>query len=117
MPDDVIQTQIIELMKKQAAHDAERGQLLAEIEDMKADIKTTKALAEDVHILAINMETMRTTLDETCIKVAQLKEKDYNNYKENRKLIKSSVFSLIVGAIIGGGLNIIQFIVKEYLTK
>ena len=117
MSDEVLQEHILELMKKQAACDAERSQLLAEIEDMKADIKTTKSLAEDVHILAINMETMRTTLDETCIKVAQLTEKDYNNYKDNKKLIKSNLISLIIGALVGGGLNIIQFVIKEYITK
>ena len=63
------------------------------------------------------METMRTTLDETCIKVARLTEKDYNNYKDNKKLIKSSAIGLIVGALVGGGLNIAQYLIKEYLIK
>lgn len=71
-----------------------------EINIMQEDIKTTKNLAEDVHIMAINMGNMQKTLDDTSKKVDALASQEFVTYKENKKLIKDKVIVFIIGIVL-----------------
>lgn len=85
------------------------------VKELQEDIKTTKSLAEDVHILAINMENMQKTMDETNRKVDALNSKEFTEYKENKKLVKQNIISAVVGAFMGFGLSLIAWLVRFFM--
>ena len=87
------------------------------LEELKEDIKTTKSLAEDVHILALNMETMQKTVDETKRTVDTLNSKEYTEYKENKKLVKQNIRSGVIGAVVAFALGLIGWIVRLYIIQ
>lgn len=71
-----------------------------EIEIMQEDIKATKNLAEDVHIMAINMSNMQKTLNDTSEKVNALASQEFVTYKENKKLIKDKIIVFVLGIVL-----------------
>lgn len=117
MTNEQLTQEVIKLAEHQAKCDAERENMLNIIEELREDVKTTKSLAEDVHILAINMETMQKTVDETNKKVDALDSKEYSEYKENKKLIKQNISSAVVGALMGFGLSLIAWVIRFYIMK
>lgn len=116
MTNEQLTQEVIKLAEHQARCDAERDNILMIIEELKDDVKSTKALTEDVHFMARNMESMQQTLIETNEKVEQLSQKDYNNYISNKKLIKDKIISGITGSIItallGGIAILVQIMIK-----
>lgn len=117
MTNEQLTQEVIKLAEHQAKCDAERENMLSIIEELREDVKTTKSLAEDVHILAINMETMQKTVDETNKKVDALDSKEYSEYKENKKLIKQNISSAVIGALMGFGLSLIAWVIRFYIME
>lgn len=117
MTNEQLTQEVIKLAEHQAKCDAERENMLSIIEELREDVKTTKSLAEDVHILAINMETMQKTVDETNQKVDALDSKEYSEYKENKKLIKQNISSAVVGALMGFGLSLIAWVIRYFIMN
>lgn len=119
MTNEQLTQEFLKLAEHQAKYDAEKENILMIIEELKEDVKSTKSLAEDVHIMAINMKTMQEVqeqtkketnkqLEEINEKVNTLNSKEFKNYEENKKIIKDKV----VGAIGGGlGVGVIAFII------
>ena len=64
MTNEQLTQEVLKLAEHQAKCDAERENMLSVIEELREDIKATKSLAEDVHILAVNMENMQKAQDE-----------------------------------------------------
>lgn len=106
MTNEQLTQEIMNLKEHQAKSEAEHEKFEMILSQMQNDIKSTKTLAEDVHIMAINMKNMQATLEETSQKVDSLSQKDFVEYKENKKIIKqniiSKVSSVLTGAIITG---------------
>ena len=115
MTNEQLTQEVMKLAEHQAKCDAERENMLNVVEELKEDIKATKSLAEDVHIMAINMKNMQETLKETNEKVEELSQKDYNNYKDTKKTVKNSVISGVTGSLITIVIGIIAFLVKLYI--
>ena len=65
MTNEQLTQEVMKLAEHQAKCDAERENMLNVVEDIKEDVKATKSLAEDVHIMAINMKNMQETLLKT----------------------------------------------------
>ena len=86
------------------------------VEELKEDVKATKTLAEDVHIMAINMKNMQETVKETNEKVEELSQKDYNNYIDTKKIVKNSIVSGVTGSLITIVIGIIAFLIKVYIN-
>ena len=84
------------------------------IENLTEDIKATKSLAEDVHIMAINMQNMQKTLEETNKKVDSLTSKEFMEYKENKKLIKQNVISKLTGGVVGAVITALIWLATMY---
>ncbi|MCQ2968525.1 MAG: hypothetical protein MJ191_00110 [Clostridium sp.] len=84
------------------------------ISEIKDDIKATKSLAEDVHIMAINMKNMQETLDETNKKVDLLNNRDLEEYRDTKKQFKNNIISGICGALIPSIIGVIVWIVESY---
>lgn len=115
MTNEQLTQEVMKLAEHQAKCDAERESMISVVEELKEDIKATKSLAEDVHIMAINMKNMQETLKETNEKVEELSQKDYNNYKDTKKTVKNSVISGVTGSLITIVIGIIAFLVKLYI--
>ena len=115
MTNEQLTQEVMKLAEHQAKCDAERENMLNVVEELKEDIKATKSLAEDVHIMAINMKNMQETLKETNEKVEELSQKDYNNYKDTKKTVKNSIISGVTGSLITIVIGIIAFLIKLYL--
>lgn len=109
--------ELIALKERQTKLEYEQNTILDVITDLKTDIKTTKALAEDVHIMAINMENMKKTLDDTNKKVDALNNKDFEEYKDTKKQIKGHIISAIAGA--GGTfvIGLISWLIQSFINK
>lgn len=115
MTNEQLTQEIINLKEHQAKAEAEHEKFEMIVKELQEDIKTTKSLAEDVHILAINMENMQKTMDETNRKVDALNSKEFTEYKENKKLVKQNIISAVVGAFMGFGLSLIAWLVRFFM--
>ena len=113
MTNEQLTQEVIKLAEHQAKCDAERDNILMIIEELRQDIKSTKSLAEDVHIMAIQMQDIQKTQEETRedtnkklneinVKVNALSSEEFLDYKENKKIIKQNILNKVVSAIVGG---------------
>ena len=101
MTNEQLTQEVMKLAEHQAKCDAERENVYMIIEELREDVKSTKSLAEDVHIMAINMKTMQETLTKTTKKVDAISSQEFLDYKENKKMIKQNIINKIVSFIIG----------------
>lgn len=115
MTNEQLTQEVMKLAEHQAKCDAERENILNIIEELREDIKATKSLAEDVHILAINMKSMQKTMDETNRKVDALSSQEFLEYKENKKTLKKSILSAIGGALGTGLLVLIIWFLTNFI--
>ena len=110
MTTEQLTLEVMKLAEHQAKCDAERERMLEIIEELKEDIRATKTMTEDVHILALNMEGMQKTIQETRDKVDELAQKDYN--KDTKKLVKNNIISGVVGAVVTGVIGVVSFLIS-----
>lgn len=114
MTNEQLTQEVMNLKEHQAKCDAERENMLVIIEELREDVKSTKALAEDVHIMAINMQNLQKAQEETNKKVDALSSKEFVEYKENKKLIKQNIINKVTGGIIGAILTGIVWLISIY---
>jgi predicted RNase H-like nuclease (RuvC/YqgF family) len=99
MTNEELVKDLMNLKERQIKNDTKIDNIINVINELREDVKSTKNLTEDVHIMAINMSNMQKTLEETNKKVDALSQKDYNEYENNKKIVKDKVISAIAGAI------------------
>lgn len=99
MTNEQITQDLMNLKERQIKNDTKIDNIINVINELREDVKSTKNLTEDVHIMAINMSNMQKTLEETNKKVDALSQKDFNEYENNKKIVKDKVISAIAGAI------------------
>ena len=80
------------------------------------ELRKFNKLAEDVHIMALNMQNMQKTLEETNRKVDALSSKEYTEYKETKKLIKQNIINKVTGAIVGAVLTGLVWLATTYFA-
>ena len=115
MTNEQLTQNVIDLVAYKAKAEEEHDVFKNMLQTMRDDIKDTKALAEDVHIMAINMQNMQKTLEETNRKVDALSSQEFIDYKENKKLIKQNIITKVTSAIVGAGIAIVGMLLTEYL--
>lgn len=113
MTNEQLTQKVIEMEAHQAKCDAEHERYEMMFREIQEDIRTTKNLAEDVHIMAINMQQLQKTQEDMSKKVDALTSKEFVEYKENKKAIKSQIISIIVGSV---GTIILGFIGWLFMT-
>lgn len=113
MTNEQLTQKVIEMEAHQAKCDAEHERYEMMFSEIQEDIRTTKNLAEDVHIMAINMQQLQKTQEDMSKKVDALTSKEFVEYKENKKAIKSQIISIIVGSV---GTIILGFIGWLFMT-
>ena len=116
MTNEQLTQEVLKLAEYQAKSQAEHEKFEMVLKELQEDVKTTKSLAEDVHILAINMENMKTTMDETNRKVDALNSKEFTEYKENKKLVKQNIISKVTGVITGAIITGIIWLITMYTS-
>lgn len=112
MTTEQLTLEVMKLAEHQAKCDAERERMLEIIEELKKDVGITKAMIEDVHILALNMESMKITIQETRDKVEELSQKDYNDYRSTKKLIKNNIISGVAGSVVTAIVGVVSFLIS-----
>lgn len=115
MTNEQLTKEIINLKEQQAKSIAEHEKFEMILKELQEDIKSTKSLAEDVHIMAINMKNMQKTQDEMNKKVDALTSKEFVEYKENKKLVKQNIINKVTSGVIGAILTIIIFLISLYI--
>lgn len=119
MTNEQLTQEFIKLAENQAKYEAkcvsDKENIFKIIEEMKNDIKSTKSLAEDVHIMAINMKSMQETLKNTTKKVDAISSQEFLEYKENKKAIKKNIISVFGGAIGTGLLALIIWFIDKFM--
>ena len=114
MTNEQLTEAVIDLVTYKAKAQEEHYMFKQAIENLTEDIKATKSLAEDVHIMAINMQNMQKTLEETNKKVDSLTSKEFMEYKENKKLIKQNVISKLTGGVVGAVITALIWLATMY---
>lgn len=117
MTTEQITNEIMNLKEHQAKSTAEHEKFEIILKELQDDVKSTKSLAEDVHIMAINMKNMQKTQDEMNKKVDALTSKEFIEYKENKKIAKQNILSAFIGAIGTFLVGLITWILKEFIMK
>lgn len=99
MTNEELVKDLMNVKERQIKNDTKIDNIMNVINELREDVKSTKKLTEDVHIMAINISNMQKTLEETNKKVDALSQKDFNEYESNKKIVKDKVISAIAGAI------------------
>lgn len=115
MTNEQLTKEIINLKEQQARSITEHEKFELILKELQEDVKSTKSLAEDVHIMAINMKNMQKIQDEINKKVDALTSKEFIEYKENKKLVKQNIINKVTSGVIGAILTIIIFLISLYL--
>lgn len=117
MTNEQLTQEVMNLKEHQAKAEAEHEKFELVLKEIQEEVKSTKLLAEDVHIMAINMKNMQIAQDEMNKKVDALTSKEFVEYKENKKMLKQNLISAFIGA---GGTAFIGFIgwlIKIFIMK
>lgn len=117
MTNEQLTEEVMHLNEFKAKSEAEHKQFWTIIKEIQEDVKTTKNLAEDVHIMAINMKRMQETLDDTNKKVDAITSKEFVEYKENKKLVKQNIISKLTGVITGAVISAVSYFIGLYFNK
>lgn len=99
MTNEELAKDLMNVKERQIKNDTKIDNIMNVINELREDVKSTKNLTEDVHIMAVNMSNMQKTLEETNKKVDALSQKDFNEYESNKKIVKDKIISAIAGAI------------------
>jgi hypothetical protein len=99
MTNEQLTQEVMNIKEHQAKAQAEHDKFEMILSELQEDIKSTKSLAEDVHIMALNMQNMQKAQEETSRKVDALSSKEFTEYKENKKLVKQNIISKITGVV------------------
>lgn len=99
MTNEQLTQEVMNIKEHQAKAQAEHERFEMILSELQEDIKSTKSLAEDVHIMALNMQNLQKVQEETNRKVDALSSKEFTEYKENKKLVKQNIISKITGVV------------------
>ena len=101
MTNEQLTEKVIELLAHREKSQEEHETFKATLTRLQNNMDSFKKLAEDVHIMAFNMENMQKAQDDINKNVDALTSKEFLEYKETKKLIKQNLINKIVGGIIG----------------
>lgn len=115
MTNEQLTEKVIELVaykeKAQEEHDTFKS-MLNRLQD---NMDTFTKLAEDVHIMAVNMKNMQKAQDDMNKKVDALTSKEFMEYKETKKLVKQNIINKITGALAGAILTGLVWFITTFI--
>ena len=114
MTNEQLTEKVIELLAYREKAQEEHDTFKATLTRLQNSIDTLTKLAEDVHIMALNMENMKKVQEDMNKKVDAITSKEFLEYKETKKLIKQNIINKVVGGIIGVALTVGAWILTSY---
>lgn len=117
MTNEQLTQEVMNIKEQQAKSIAEHEKFELILKEIQEEVKSTKALAEDVHIMAINMQNMQKAQEETSRKVDALTSKEYVEYKENKKIIKQNIISKVTGTVTGIIITGLAWLITLYFNS
>jgi hypothetical protein len=122
MTNEQITQNVIDLMTYKAKAEEEHETFRNTLQTVLEEVKATKSLAEDVHIMAINMKNMQKGQDDIrnqqmdlVKKIDALSSKEFLEYKENKKIIKDKIINNITGSVITLIVGVIIWVISNYM--
>ena len=108
MTNEQLTEKVIELVAYKEKAQEEHETFKNTLNRLQDNMDTFTKLAEDVHIMAVNMKNMQKAQEEMNKKVDALTSKEFLEYTETRKLVKQNIINKVVGGFIGAtGVGII----------
>lgn len=117
MTTEQLTQEVMNLKEQQAKSQAEHEKFELILSEIQEEAKSTKSLAEDVHIMALNMQNMQKVQEETNRKVDALTSQEFVEYKENKKIVKQNVISKVTTSIITVVFGLITFLFGMYINS
>lgn len=116
MTNEQLTEKVIELVAYKEKAQEEHETFKTTLNRVQDSLVTFTKLAEDVHIMAINMENMQKAQDEINKKVDALTSKEFVEFKETKKLVKQNIINKVTGGIIGAVLTGLVWFITQYFA-
>ena len=117
MTNEQLTQEVMNLKEHQAKSQAEHEKFEMILTEIQEEAKSTKSLAEDVHIMALNMQNMQKAQEEMKKEVSALSSKEFEEYKENKKLVTQNVIGKVITTAIEFIILVIAFLFGLYMNK
>ena len=101
MTNEQLTEKLIDLVAYKEKAQEEHETFKQTLNRLQDNMDTFTKLAEDVHIMAVNMKNMQKAQDEMNKKVDALTSKEFMEYKETKKLVKQNIINKVTGGIVG----------------
>ena len=116
MTNEQLTDRVIELVAYKEKAEEEHKAFKSALERIQENMTIFTKLAEDVHILAINMENMQKAQDDMSKKVDALTSKEFMEYKETKKLVKQNIINKITGGVVGAVITGLVWFASHYFA-
>ena len=116
MTNEQLTEKVIELVAYKEKSQEEHKMFKETLERIQENMSIFTKLAEDVHILAINMENMQKAQDDMSKKVDALTSKEFMEYEETKKLVKQNIVNKVTGGVIGAILTGLVWFATQYFA-
>lgn len=103
MTNEQLTEKVIELLAYREKAQEEHETFKTTLTRLQNSMDTFIKLAEDVHIMALNMENMKKEQEDMNKKIDALTSKEFLEYKETKKIVKQN----LINKLVGGGLGVI----------
>lgn len=115
MTQEQLEEKVATLAENQAVIKEELKDLHKDLDTLTNSMNAVQSLAEEVHILAVNITEMQKTLDITIKKVGDIEMAEYNRYKENKKAIKNVIVTGITGTVLSAVIAFCIALATKYI--
>ena len=105
---------VIELEKNQAISQAEINTINTKIDNLTQTVSVINQLAEDVHMMAANMQTMQETLNITVQRLDANEKAEYTKYVSMKNDVRKTIISGVVGAAVTTVLSILVALATKF---
>ena len=109
-----LEEKIVDMDKTIVKLEVGQDTIMEKVTSLDANMEVIQNLAEDVHIMAINMTNMQDTLNKTVAKVEAVEMADYNRYKETKNKVKGTIITGVVSAILTGVIGLVSGLAIAY---
>ena len=115
MTTDQLVLEVIDLKQAKARAEVEHKQFWNTINNIQEDVKATRELTEEVHIMASNITSMQKTLESTNKKVDELSTREFKEYQETKKDVKKKVILYIVELLLAAAAGGIGYALGHFV--
>ena len=116
MTNEQLTEKVIELVAYKEKAQEEHDMFKNTLNRLQDNMDTFTKLAEDVHIMAVNMKNMQKVQDDMNKKVDALTSKEFMEYKETKKMVKQNIINKVTGGIVGAVITGLVWLATMYFA-